>query len=180
MVLEDLEAERVFFAECFFRMKNALERDIKTDYENLAFISSRGRMTINDLEDVKRKGKWILCLAEICRKMETEREKILSYPIPPPFKQLGRSILEFQGEAQTDELYLFWCKVAQANAFRYSMNEEREFLKKEHKKLKRRIYRFCQCLDCPVLPPIHVKTPLHVVNLTDYFIEKYLPSSMKT
>lgn len=171
--IADLSDEKQFFCGAYATLKQHLIEDIATDQKNIFLLTTKSTESVSTLKKVKKKGELILTLSAISRKMETEKEKISSFPIPPTAKQGGKSTADLiTTDSMNEELNLFWCKVAQADALRYSINEERIFLQRQNKILKAKIHKYCQCLDCPVLPPISEKKNVNVVD-ANRFMEKY-------
>lgn len=173
ITISDLTDEKLFFSNAFSVFKNRLAADNATDKQNLILLTTKSKEAAAILSELKKKGEWILTLAAVCRKMETEKEKIMSFPVPPTVKQSGKSVTDLRAlEYVSDDLNLFWCKVAQADALRYSINEERVFLQQQNKILKAKIHRYCQCLDCPVHPPVVKTKNVNVVD-ANHFMQKY-------
>lgn len=149
-VIDDLTLEKCYFNNIFFTLKHRLEMDTAVDKRHLVHLTTKSNEIISVLREYKTKGKWILTLAIVFRKLETLREKILPFPSPPTAKHTTKSSADLTAsDFDNDELYLFWHRVGQADALRYSMLEEREFLIKHNELLRKKIHRFCQCLDCP-------------------------------
>lgn len=149
-IIDDLTLEKTYFTNIFFTLKHRLETDTTTDRKHLVLLTTKSNNIINVLREYKTKGKWILTLSSIFRKLETLSEKILPFPLPPTQKHtttksvVDLTQLEFEGE----DLYLFWHRVGEADAVRYSLIEEKDFLTAENDMLQKKIHRFCQCLDC--------------------------------
>lgn len=151
-IIEDLTLEKQYFNNIFFTLKHRLEKDTAVDKKHLVLLTANSNKIIKALDEYKTKGKWILTLALVFRKLETLPEKILPYPLPPTVKHVTKSSADLTSainEYDNDELNLFWNKVGQADALRYSMLEERDFLIKDNEMLRRKIHHYCQCLDCP-------------------------------
>lgn len=150
-IIEDLTLEKTYFNNIFFTLKHRLEVDTSVDKRHLVLLTTKSNDIINVLREYKTKGKWILTLSAVFRKLETVVEKILPYPAPPAGKHTAKSTadLTINTEFDNDDLYLFWHRVGQADATRYSMLEARELLINENEYLRKKIHCFCQCLDCP-------------------------------
>lgn len=153
-VIDDLKMEHNYFNKIFFTLKRRLERDTAVDKKHLVLLTKKSNEIIDILNEYKKKGKFILTLAAVFRKMETLREKIMPFPIPPPAKQATKSVVDLTiGEFEGDDLYFFWHRVGEADALRYSMNEEKEFLIADNELLRKKIHHFCKCLACPATDP---------------------------
>lgn len=149
-VIDDLILEKSYFNNIFFTLKHRLENDTAVDKKHLVLLTTKSNDVVKVLGDYKTKGKWILTLSAVFRKLETVWEKILPYPAPPTIKHTAKSTADLTANAEfdNDELYFFWHRVGQADATRYSMLEARELLIQENDMLRKKIHRFCQCLDC--------------------------------
>lgn len=174
ITISDLVDEKQFFSNAFSVFKKRLEANNATDKQKIILLTTKSKETAAVLNELRKKGEWILTLAAVCRKMETEKEKIMSFPVPQTAKQTaGKSVTDLRSlDNVTEDLNLFWFKVAQADALRYSINEERVFLQQQNKILKAKIHRYCQCLDCPVYPPVVQKKNINVVD-ANHFMQKY-------
>lgn len=176
--IADLENEKNFLTDSFNTLKIRLEADLGVDSENIRHLTSNSNSAIEFLKDLKQKGQRILKIMVICRKLETEKEKILGFPEAQIPKLMGKSIIDLRSlDVEHDDLHMFWCKVAFIDTHRYSMNEEREFLRRENKMLKLKIHKFCECLDCPALPPIAIKKSFHITDVNS-FMKKYSMSKI--
>lgn len=177
--ISDLENESNFLTDSFNTLKRRLEYDLAVDSDKIKHLTSSSNASIEFLRDLKQKGRRILKMMGFCRQLETEKEKILGFPEAQIPKLLGKSIIDLRSlDMEHDDLHMFWCKVAQADAHRYGMNEEREFLMRENRILKLKIHRFCECLDCPALPPIAIKKSFHITDVNT-FMKKYSMSKIK-
>lgn len=70
----------------------------------------------------------------------------------------------------SSNLELFWKRVAQADAARYAINEEREYLKRENGVLKMKIHEYCMCVECPPVEARCEKKPGRLANVTDGYL----------
>lgn len=176
--IADLENEKNFLTDSFNTLKLRLEGDLGVDSDNIKYLTSNSNSAIEFLKDLKQKGRRILKMMGICRQLETEKEKILGFPEAQIPKLLGKSIIDLRSlDMEHDDLHMFWCKVAMVDTHRYSMNEEREFLRRENRLLKLKIHKFCECLDCPALPPIAIKKSFHITDVNS-FMKKYSMSKI--
>lgn len=153
-VIDDLTLEKNYFNNIFFTLKRRLETDTARDKQHLVLLTEKSNEIINILGEYKQKGKWMLTLGAVFRKMETLHEKILPFPMPPVSRQVTKSVADLTvTEFDSDDLYLFWHRVGEADALRYSMNEEREFLIRDNELLQKKIHSYCRCFDCPSTQP---------------------------
>ncbi|XP_045465639.1 dynein regulatory complex subunit 2-like isoform X2 [Harmonia axyridis] len=144
--LKYLERERDSLHEFQFALRNKLMQAKDNDSLKRVLLSVEFARAFETINAKLKKGESIMMVLKGTRRYETAREKTLPYPI------------RFYG-ADPDsysppELRLFWQKVAEAEALRYTLNEERIYLKNENIKLKKQIHEYCQCLDCPALPQV--------------------------
>lgn len=101
----------------------------------------------------------------MARKLETKKEKVLPFPIEKPDGIEAQKLIELQHEFdfKLNDLLLFWQRVAQADAIRITMNEEKVCLTKQNQVLKEKIHNFCECITCPAYPDIMKATDIPVV-----------------
>ncbi|KAG5893054.1 hypothetical protein JTB14_014834 [Gonioctena quinquepunctata] len=147
--LRDLESEQQFFNAAFSTLKKKLVEDRKVDEIKINTLTVNYHDTLKVLEKLKEKGEQILHVSAVCRKLETLEEKILPFPIVI-MKDIIKATIE-NVSGYEPSLQFFWQRVGQADASRYAVNEEREFLKTENEILKMKLHRYCQCLKCPAL-----------------------------
>lgn len=146
--LKDLEEEHSFFFTAFNFLKNRLIIDREKDAKKLEHLTVCFNEADVHLEKIRTKGEQILHLGEVCRKLETQEEKIT----PFPYTGVNMETKMFSEEPIKDfcvELELFCQRVGQAEATRFAINEEKEFLKTENRILVMKLQRYCQCLTTP-------------------------------
>lgn len=149
--ISDLMQERQYFADAFWTLRTRLAADRALDGTNLQILAVESNEATTFLEKTLKKGERLLELAAVCRKLETQEEKILPFPLRSSTDILAaHSDIKIDEYKNTSDLYLFWRRVAQTDAVRHSINEEREFLKRENKILKMKIHGYCQCIECPI------------------------------
>ncbi|XP_050307873.1 dynein regulatory complex subunit 2-like [Anthonomus grandis grandis] len=168
----DLQSEFDFFTMAFDLLKAKLDQDRKVDFEKLNCLTTSYNDIITYLEELEVKGRHILHVCGICRKLETLEEKILPFPVNFLTEMSKVSLNDVDGYIEV--LDLFWQRVGKADASRYAVNEEREFLITENDILKQRLYQYCQCLKCDNYEPFKV-TPGLCRTITEgtYELKKY-------
>ncbi|XP_030752108.1 dynein regulatory complex subunit 2-like [Sitophilus oryzae] len=149
--LGDLQSEFDFFTLAFNTLKNKLAKDRKLDFQKLNCLTLNYHDVISYFEDLETEGKHLLHVGAVCRKLETLSEKILAFPVN--FLTEMSKVSAENVEEYISSLDLFWQRVGQADTLRYAVNEEREFLITENEILKRRLHKYCQCLQCPDYQP---------------------------
>nr|CAI5850600.1 unnamed protein product [Callosobruchus analis] len=142
----DLDNEHAFFQNAFNLLKRKLIIDRAVDFQKLQTLTVNFDATKQALEKLQIRGEHILHVAAVCRKLETQEEKILPFPCA---NNTERVAIDYIPEYIADMEY-FWQRVGQADASRYAILEEKEFLKTENEILKIKVHRYCQCLTCPV------------------------------
>ncbi|KAF2879834.1 hypothetical protein ILUMI_26361 [Ignelater luminosus] len=168
--IADLIQERQYFADAFWTLRTRLVADRALDASNLQILTVESNEATAFLKQIKKKGERLLELAAVCRKLETQEEKILPFPLRSSDGiKVAHSDIKIDEYKNTSNLYLFWDRVAQADAVRHSINEEREFLRRENKILKMKIHSYCQCLECPIEETRSNKpnTPGKNINVVD-------------
>ncbi|GJQ74531.1 hypothetical protein Trydic_g21396 [Trypoxylus dichotomus] len=167
----DLLMERQFFADSFWALKTQLEDEINTDNKNLTLLTVQTNDSIKHLKELEKKGEQILSLAALCRKYETIKEKVM------PFPMLGKTSYKTPLEIDIDffddimDLKLFWKRIGRADAVRYSLYEEKEYLIQENKELRKMIHEYCQCLNCAAFPPPQTRRKPVGLNRIDGNVE---------
>ncbi|KAF5308662.1 hypothetical protein FQR65_LT06123 [Abscondita terminalis] len=149
--LRDLCGERQYFAYAFVALKTRLNHDTNVDGSHLTLVTIESNVTREHLLKVAEKGKKLLQLAAVCRKLETDYEIILPFPKPLEEEESSSAEVDERGIGPLADLDTFWRKVARADAIRNSMIEEKEYLKKENLKLKKQLQTFCKCIECPAM-----------------------------
>lgn len=153
--LADLQSEFDFFTLAFNILKSKLGNDRRIDFEKLNYLTLNYNDVISYLESLEVKGKHILHVGTVCRKLETVEEKILPFPVNFMKEMSPPSLSDV--EEYISALELFWQRVGRADTSRYAVNEEREFLITENEILKRRLHDYCKCLKCPNYEPFKAK-----------------------
>lgn len=150
---DELLKERKFYADRFETLKKQLRFEMATDNKNLTLLSIQSNSIIDFLREIERKAERILGTGAVCRKYETQTEKVLPFPQEAPAQNPNPHlrVLQKEFEFNLDDLSHFWQRVAQADAVRYSMQEEIVCLNKQNDALKTKIHEYCECLNCPPL-----------------------------
>ncbi|XP_018572752.2 coiled-coil domain-containing protein 65-like [Anoplophora glabripennis] len=143
--LKDIKDENNYFTFVFSHLKMKLQKDRERDFNQMRILTVNYNSAIQYLEKLQEKGEHILHATAVCRKLETQEEKIMPFPVPEDSMKV---YMDDQDE-YLESLDLFWQRVAQADASRYSINEEREFLKSENQILRMKLHKYCQCVTCP-------------------------------
>ncbi|KAK6624771.1 hypothetical protein RUM44_011631 [Polyplax serrata] len=76
-LITDLREERAKFFDSFKYLKNALAEEVKEDKEQLKFLAVTTDGLTEELQETCSKGEKLLTLYRICRKFETEEEKVV-------------------------------------------------------------------------------------------------------
>ncbi|KAJ8973374.1 hypothetical protein NQ317_007187 [Molorchus minor] len=146
-IFKDASDSNDFFDYAFSTLKRKLEDDMTKDSEQMIHLTVNSHLTLEHLENLKLKGERTLSIGAVCRKLETQKEKVK--PFPARYSRDYELGIEHIKE-YLPQLDLFWQKVAQTEASRCAINEEKEFLKVENDFLKAKLYEYCQCISCPV------------------------------
>ncbi|KAB0802918.1 hypothetical protein PPYR_05104 [Photinus pyralis] len=145
--LTDLLNEQQYFSDAFTTLKGRMNNDKRIDSTNLTLLTEESSIIWMHLKKILEKGRKAQQLAGFCRKLETLREKTL----PFPKYDTDDDEVQIEEHPATASLELFWKRVAQADAIRHGINEEREYLKRENRMLQIQIHNYCMCVDCPGL-----------------------------
>lgn len=147
---KDLQSEYDFFFLAFGILKDNLVKDRRLDFKKISFLTKCFNQSIRNLDNLKSKVEVLLSVSAVCRKLETQEEKVMPFPLSFNSKDIGDLPTEKSVKEYIDQLDLFFQKVGQADALRYAINEEKDYLKKENQLLKMKVHRYCQCLSCPI------------------------------
>ncbi|ENN76352.1 hypothetical protein YQE_07129, partial [Dendroctonus ponderosae] len=168
----DLQSEFDFFTFAFNSLKTKLTKDRRLDFQKLNCLTIHYNEVIAYMESLEAKGKHILHVGSVCRKLETVKEKILPFPANFVNEMSKPSVSEVS--EYMEALELFWQRVGRADAARYGVNEEREFLITENEILKRRLHQYCQCLKCPDFQPFQTTSrPCRTITEGVLELKKY-------
>lgn len=158
-------------------MKKKFEKNMAKDKENLKIIVLSSEDAAKKLNGILKKGENILHLATICRKLETEEEKVLPFgPRKKVMFQYSETELKTTPEIfeQSKNHLLhhfenFWIRFNTARIDTATLDEERATLKEENKNLKNKLKDY--------LTNMTVATGAGVEVTDGRFVQR--PSSMK-
>ncbi|XP_044757065.1 dynein regulatory complex subunit 2-like isoform X2 [Coccinella septempunctata] len=145
--LKYLQQEKESLLELQFALRNKLMQDKDNDYLKRTLITVEFGKAFDYLNDRLKKGERMMMVLKGGRRYETSQGKILPYPVRFCGSDGGHNYT-------IPELRLFWQRMANAEAYRHTLNEERKYLENENNKIRKQIHSFCKCLDCPPLPHI--------------------------
>lgn len=137
----------------YYEMFDAVLKRTMRFFKNLTitFVCNTNE-TLNIMEKVLKKMTIILKLVTECRKLETQGEKILCFPLNNPCKIRDEKYIttrKLNCNFDYSSTKIFWKKVALADAVRLELIEERNKLRRENTFLKNQIFNYCHCLNCP-------------------------------
>ncbi|XP_044262869.1 dynein regulatory complex subunit 2-like [Tribolium madens] len=170
--LSDLQAERNYFSNSFLTLKTKLESDKKDDFDKLALLSENAAKAFDCLEHLNKKGEMILSLAAVCRKLETQKEKILTFPLnttnlPEIADIIDRDDTE-EIEGVRPEMELFWQRLGQAFGVHYTLKREKGCLSDENQLLIDTHNEYCERL---MYPPVQNYNSRVTIPKTDTNLE---------
>lgn len=134
LVLEDLKKDREETYTEYMEVRASLTREANQDEDKLLTLTFESNRHIKDLQRILGKGEKILRLVGMCRKLETQEEKVLPFGIPV-------DIADGSNEGKvTDPFALFWRRFANAKLIKkkleptlYKLQQENEDLKEQLK-----------------------------------------------
>lgn len=134
-MLKQLNKSQKYYENAFTKMRKILKDEQQFDFNKLLIMTTKFNETIKYLTEMRKKGKCILQLNSVCKKLETIQEKILPFPTT-----------SYSKEKKTDDaLAIFWQKFGLIEASKYAINEERLVLQKENDELKSKLRELCKC-----------------------------------
>lgn len=157
--LSFLKGEKQYFHEYHASFKLALKEMMRYYKTNTCNLVCCTNTTLDYLEGLYKKGKKMLTLASMCAKFETQKEKLWPEPSECPLFHSKEQYIKVEEngsfENNDDEgINMFWKKVALADIKRIYLVKEKELLENENRLLRKEIFKYCSCVNCPVLPAI--------------------------
>lgn len=135
-------------AACF-RLKRILNDGCETDETQMAKLVRVSNSTIEWLQNAHRKAEKILRLAALCRKYETQREKVLPFGLTSPHSpvQSKTNLRRLQSDdslvlkalSTTSGLTRLWQRIANADLTRKALAREKILLEEENLFLMRKL-----------------------------------------
>ncbi|VVD04689.1 unnamed protein product [Leptidea sinapis] len=138
-------------AACF-NLKKGMIDGCALDERQLTLLVKESDDTLEWLRAAHKKGEKILRLAALCRRYETQREKVMPYgsnlPHPPVEskvcvrKQNSEDALVTNAMASTSGLTRLWQKVAKADLSRKALWREKSLLEEENALIIRKVQEY--------------------------------------
>ncbi|XP_045772522.1 dynein regulatory complex subunit 2-like [Maniola jurtina] len=138
-------------AACF-RLKKAMLDGCSTDAKQMAKLVRMSDDTIEWLESANKQCEKILRMAALCRKFETQREKIMPFgsnepPLPTQTKvslrhQQSTDSLVVNAIASTGGLTRLWQKISKADLSRRALIREKMLLEEENALIIQKIQEY--------------------------------------
>lgn len=139
------EEQRTVLAR-FRELKLQMNASREAERKNLTTLTLQSDAAMKALQEKKEKGERILTLAEMCRKLETEEEKVLPFyscsleeeaeaeaasaSAQPPSEALAQVMQEYSS------LENFWKRYNKALLDQLAQDREKQMLEKENRQLK--------------------------------------------
>lgn len=170
--INSLKSQKVFLTEIYLEIKNMLMTQNAKFKKMFEELTTKSNYLLDCLMKFQKKGEQALQIVSMNRKFEREKEHVLPFPRNKPC-DMEEEHLEYKdvlmqaGLHKYAELRYFWIKVGNVARSEQQLQQEKEYLIQENKKLKKAILSHCKCLSCPSLPPIHPKksyTKLPVID----------------
>ncbi|XP_063535895.1 dynein regulatory complex subunit 2-like [Cydia strobilella] len=128
------------------KLKQRMINGVNLDSNLLAVLVSASDSTLEWLDKAHKKGEKILCMAALCRKFETQREKILPYGTERPHsptqtvrKQHSDDSLVINAISTTCGMTRMWQRVAKAEMTKRALMRERELLLQENHMIENKL-----------------------------------------
>ncbi|XP_011883548.1 PREDICTED: coiled-coil domain-containing protein 65-like [Vollenhovia emeryi] len=150
--ISEILTEHDFFQKAFWIVKNRLLSEQMQDKNQLKILSIEYNKTIKYLRCLVAKGKRLLTLMQICRKYETQSEKVIPFAdhmapenvqTPPPhqtFSSLDWSV-SCQVAEDFQDLTNFWRRLGLVQTTTMQLRSEKDKLKAEASYLH-------ECISC--------------------------------
>ncbi|XP_064072834.1 dynein regulatory complex subunit 2-like [Vanessa tameamea] len=136
----------------FFRLKKTLADGCAIDSNQMATLVRQSDSALEWLESAYKKGEKILRMAALCRKFETQREKVLPFGSNQPYsptetkislrQQHSNESLVVNAMSSTGGLTRLWQKISNAELSRRALVREKMFLEKENALIIQKIQEY--------------------------------------
>lgn len=136
------------------RLKKALYDGVSTDEKQLGTLVRVTDETIEWLESAHKKIEKILRIAALCRKYETQREKVLPYGSSIPFspteakinlrRQQSEDSLVANAISSTCGLTRLWQRISKADLARRALMREKIFLEEENRIIAENMRKYAE------------------------------------
>lgn len=178
------------------RLKKCLYNGVDTDVKRLACLVKSSDDAVEWLEAAYKKGEKILRMAALCRKYETQREKILPYGSfkPQSPTQVKTSVRRQQSDdslvvnaiSTTCGLTRLWQRISKAELTKKALLREKILLIQENAAIARKLQDYGEknvspdTFKCICGPSVKNITVTHPVAIEGVFeISKYLTKNEK-
>ncbi|XP_061715724.1 dynein regulatory complex subunit 2-like [Cydia pomonella] len=128
------------------KLKQRMINGVNLDTNLLAVLVSASDSTLEWLSAAHKKGEKILRMAALCRKFETQREKVLPYGTEQPHsptqtvrKQHSDDSLVINAISTTCGMTRMWQRVAKAEMTKRALMRERELLLQENDMIEKKL-----------------------------------------
>lgn len=135
-----------------YRLKNHMYNGVATDVKQLAILVKVSDDAVEWLEAAYKKVDRILRMAGLCRKFETQREKVLPYGSCMPHspsqgkinvrKQQSDDSLVLNAISSTSGLTRLWHRISRAELAKRALLREKQLLEEENAKILRKVQEF--------------------------------------
>lgn len=110
-IVKSLKSALKIVTEQFLEAKQSLQSELITDEKKLRFLTDVSRGTIENLEKLVTKGEHLLQLTQSCRRLETEREKILKFSDSMSLDEENSSISDESEKDKKEDVEEIFMKV---------------------------------------------------------------------
>ncbi|XP_026734423.1 dynein regulatory complex subunit 2-like [Trichoplusia ni] len=167
-----------------YRLKNHMYNGVATDVKQLAILVKVSDDAVEWLEAAYKKVDRILRMAGLCRKFETQREKVLPYGSCMPHspsqgksnvrKQQSDDSLVLNAISTTSGLTRLWHRISRAELAKRALLREKQLLEEENALILRKVQEFNEkkitvdpqkCICGKSLEPNHRASTVHPVAI---------------
>lgn len=144
--ISSIKEDRETVLAHFHELKAEMVKSRESERDNLTKLTLQSDEAMKELQCLKDKGAKILQLAEMCRKLETEEEKVLpfwsgsltheeeeqiaSVVTEPPTEELTQVLHQYSG------LENFWKRYNKVLLDKLALDKEKQILEQENQKLR--------------------------------------------
>lgn len=167
-----------------YRLKKHMYNGVATDVKQLAILVKVSDDAVEWLEAAYKKVDRILRMAGLCRKFETQREKVLPYGSCMPHspsqgksnvrKQQSDDSLVLNAISTTSGLTRLWHRISRAELAKRALLREKQLLEEENALILRKVQEFNEkkitvdpqkCICGKSLEPNHRASTVHPVAI---------------
>ncbi|KAJ9573902.1 hypothetical protein L9F63_008701 [Diploptera punctata] len=152
--ISNLISEKQYYLDRLQKLKIQLKDEINNDEIQIKTLVQESNASIKWLQHLSGKGERILRITAVCRKFETEKEKIVPYPLLPisatlEVQEAGNGSCEslIQVHENYQSMEYFWQRVGNVDRKRKEMSQYYDTVLLENRYLYRSLKQYLKLLN---------------------------------